>query len=303
MPTARSGILKVHFYAIAPEPIEPAFIHGHYPFDEVRTRIRSLDPASEEYRIGTDLLGSGVLCLFHEDGPVPLLGAYYKDMFTTPLTEYKGEIATLVLREGEGLVDASFAAFFPDDVVGIVRTSPKAPGHSRLADWLSSRGGTRMRLVPLRNPGAWKGVKGSRRFGALRIKVRPDLIPDIEPRSHDVAQALRQAASLTRATREVGIEISPGHADPGTWTSEIEDIIDQLGDLLPSFLVADLRLPAEDGQPAAKVSLRQGMIVVEVPTVLVNGPRLGPVDAAIAIHKGFERNQVAIRASVAEARR
>ena len=302
MAPPKARLIKVQFFGVQPSLDEPHFVAGAFPLETVKACVLALDPAADDYRIESDLFGSGVLCLWHEDGPVALLGAYYKDMFSMPLTEYKGEIARLLLREGEGLVDASFAAFLPHDVVGLVRTSPKAPGHARIAKWLSAKGGIEMWLVPLRDPGVVARIKGGVRFGSLRLKVRLDTIGDVEKRHADVAKALRDAATLTRATKEVGIEISPGHGDTGSWTPEVEDLLAQLGDLLPSFLVAELTLPSGGGRPSTTVNLRQGLTSVEVPAELNEAGRLGPLEAARAIHRAYLDNRKGIVASAKELR-
>ncbi|MGD9796164.1 MAG: hypothetical protein AB7V43_22085, partial [Acidimicrobiia bacterium] len=103
--------LTVYFYAIEPmaefgRGASPSFEAGSYPLENVLKRIRKLDPATDEYRLKDDLFGGETFCLLHEDGPEPIMGAYYRDNLSKPLTEYKGEISELLLRDGEAVVDA-----------------------------------------------------------------------------------------------------------------------------------------------------------------------------------------------------
>jgi hypothetical protein len=107
--------LTVYFYVLEPFP-ERTFEVRAYPLDRVAQTIRALDPAAPDYRIRDRLFGGELFCLFHDDGPEPILGAYYKDTLAKALTECKGIVKELELDDGEGLVDAAYAAFFPDDV-------------------------------------------------------------------------------------------------------------------------------------------------------------------------------------------
>src|SRR5262249_25332427 len=116
--------VRVAFYALEPAPPfgeQKSFPLGAYPLAEIVACVGEMDRASEDYRLPETMWGGETLCVFHEDGPQPLLGAYYRDNWAKALTEFKGEIEELPLRDGEALVDTSFAAFFPGDVVGIVR--------------------------------------------------------------------------------------------------------------------------------------------------------------------------------------
>ena len=126
MSTFRKTV-TVSFYVVEPAlGSEPTF-QGAFPHDEVLDRILELDLASGEFHLQDGLFANEMFCTVHE-GPVRLLGAYNKDLYATVATERKGEIRELSLSDGEGIVDATYVAFFPDSVAAMLRTSVRSPG-------------------------------------------------------------------------------------------------------------------------------------------------------------------------------
>src|SRR5665213_308308 len=130
--------VTVSFYIA--EPLDPPTWTVDFPADEVLATMRELDLASGEYHVKNGLFATELFCTVHE-GAHPLVGAYSKDMWNAVLTEFKGAIEEIEMRDGEGIIDGSFAAFFPHSVVGLVRSSVKAPGTAALANWLTLFGG------------------------------------------------------------------------------------------------------------------------------------------------------------------
>lgn len=233
-----SKSLTVYFYSI--EPVSRfggdglTFELGAYPLDTVLNTIRTLDPASEEYRIRDGLFAGETFCVLHENGPKPIMGAYYRDNLSKPLTEYKGEINELFLRDGEALVDAAYAAFFPGDVVGLVRTSSKAPGFAKIGSWLSVLGGYPCGLFALRDLNTLVQLDGHPTgFRSLILRIRRERIDAVGNYSTDVAGALRAAADLNELSSEVGIELRVNTQKEGDrWSSLVRQEIEEL---TPSF--------------------------------------------------------------------
>ena len=125
--------VSVDFYVVEPS-IEPSkSFAGDFPHKEVLDAIDELDMERDDYRIRHNLFGDETFCLVH-DGPLRLLGAYNKDMSTLVLTERKGELRALFLDEDEGIVDASYVAFFDRSVAALLRTSIRSPGSIRIAN-------------------------------------------------------------------------------------------------------------------------------------------------------------------------
>ena len=148
--------VTVSFYIA--EPTEPPTWVGDLPGDDVLAKIQTLDLASGEYHVKTGLFATELFCMVH-NGPLPLIGAYTKDMWNAVLTELKGVIEEVEMREGEGVVDGAYAAFFPNSVVGIVRSSVKAPGSAAIAQWLSLFGGHPLYLAALPKADALAGLQ------------------------------------------------------------------------------------------------------------------------------------------------
>lgn len=132
--------VTVNFYVVEPVWGPETTFQGTYPYCEVLDRVAALDLASGEFHIRDGLFANEMFCAVHE-GPERLLGAYNKDMYATVATERKGEIRELDLSDGEGIVDATYVAFFPNSVTAMLRTSVRSPGSARTANWLSRFGG------------------------------------------------------------------------------------------------------------------------------------------------------------------
>ncbi len=107
--------VTVSFYIA--EPVDPPTWSDNFPSDEVLSKIRGLDLASGDYHVKTGLFATELFCMVH-NVLLPLVGAYSKDMWNAVLTELKGVIEEVEMREGEGVVDGAYAAFFPNSVVG-----------------------------------------------------------------------------------------------------------------------------------------------------------------------------------------
>lgn len=288
----------MYFYAVEPlaGPEGRSFTRGAYPLSQVLDRLRRLDPAAEEYRIREDLFGGETLCLLHEDGPEPLLGVYYRDNLTRALTEYKGEVQELVLREGEAIVDAAYAAFFPGDVVGLVRTSSKSPGFARLGQWLSINGGFRCGLFALPDPDTLMQLdRQPDRLRRLNLRIRRNRIAAVDAHSQKVARALRAAADVASATTEVGIDLGVSNARERTdWSRHIRQEIEELLGILPDFEQASVQVSGRK----KPVNLKRANVTADVPVILHNTRKVGLPEAAEVLFEGYEQERASIEAAL-----
>jgi hypothetical protein len=296
--------VAVSFYALGPmHPAEGqlSFTAGSYPLDAVQERIRKLDPASEEYRIRENLWGGETLCLLHEDGPQAVLGAYYRDNLAKAFTEYKGEITELALREGEALVDAAFAAFFPNDVVGLVRTSSKSPGFAKIGQWLSCIGGYACGLMALPDPDTLAQLDRSpTTMLRLKLRARRDRLPLIEQHSPSVAKVLRAAAEMNSATDEVGAEWRLTHRkDQAMWSQLVRQQLQELLSVLPEFSEAKVHVSGQ----RRPINLTRGYVQQTVTVQLEGTKRVGPTEAAVALFEAYDKEQASITKAVGALRR
>lgn len=291
--------LTTYFYAIEPMPAFDGlrlFPQGAYPLEEVLEIIRGLDPAAAGYRIRDGLFGSETLCQLHEDGPQSILGAYTRDNLAKALTEYKGEITELFLRDGEALVDASYVTFFPSDVVGIVRTSHKSPGFAKIGQWLTVQGQYSCGLLSL--PDADTVAQLDEEPTKLRrftLRVRRAALPHVQATAPKVAEVLQAAARLNEASDQVGIEQRVSTAEhQAQWSLIIRSQIQELLGVLPECEEASVRISGRKHT----VNLKRGQVRRQVPVLLEDTKRVGPQEAAGALLEAYELEQSAIQRAV-----
>lgn len=286
--------LTVYFYTVEPFPGQGMrnFASGLYPLSEVLEVIRKSDPTSEACRITENLFGGETFCLLHEDGPQPILGAYYRDNLARPLTEYKGEINELMLREGEALVDAAYAAFFPGDVLGLVRTSSKAPGFAKIGQWLSIVAGIGCGLVALTDPDVLAQLdRAPTKLSGLLLKIRRNRIPAIASASPSVSRALRAAANINTHTDEVGLELGVrSQKERAMWARQTRQEIEELLSVLPDFDKATVRVTGRK----RPFNLLRATIHQAVQVPLIDSKRVGPADAASALFQAYDDERTSI---------
>lgn len=303
--TAHVKPLSVYFYALEPAQRrgggDPSFSVGHYPLNSVFDTIRRLDPAAEDYRIADGLFAGETFCVLHEDGERPVLGSYYRDNLSKPLTEYKGEISELFLREGEALVDSAYAAFFPGDVVGLVRTSSKAPGFAKLSQWLSVQGGHPCVLTALRDPSGLAQLDGHPRgIRRMYLRMRRNRIAAVDDYSTDVAGALRAAAEVNHSSGAVGVEFfSPkGKEEQGQWSEQMRQEVEHLIGVLPDFEAAKVKVAGL----RKDLNLLRANVQTQFEVTLYDTRRVGPHEAAEALFGAYAQEKGSIELAL-EARR
>lgn len=183
---------------------------GAFPAAEVLDTIEALDLASGEYHIPKGLWGQ-LFCKVWADGPQRLLGSYTKDIASAVEVEYKGTVEEIILREGEGVVQPAYVAFFPDSVVGILRCATSSPGAASVAHWMSEFGGYSCAFQALPNIDVLAQLDGPAEeklsvffSGPKRLLKR---ITDARP---DVGMAMQAAAAVSKST-QAGVWLSTEH--------------------------------------------------------------------------------------------
>jgi hypothetical protein len=289
--------LTVYFYAIEPFPLTDKrdFEAGSYPLESVLGSIRASDPATEEYRIRENLFGGETFCLVHDDGPEPILGAYYRDNLAAPLTEYKGEINELILRDGEALVDAAYMAFFPDDVVGLVRTSAKAPGFAKIGQWLSFMSDYGCGLVSLRDPNVLAQLdREPSKLRKLVLRIRRNRIAALAQYSPSIAGALRAAADVNSHSDEVGIELAVRtQQERAMWARSTRQEIEELLAVLPDFEKASVSVSGRQ----KPFNLLRASIQQPVSVLLAN-KRVTANEAAQVLFQAYDEERNSIRLAI-----
>jgi hypothetical protein len=292
--------LTVYFNSLEPvrffEGPSKDFLAGEFPLEEVLETIRKADPAAEEYRIKEDLFGGETLCLVHDDGPAPVLGAYYRDNLSKPLAEYKGEITEVELRDGEALVDAAYAAFFPGDVVGLVRTSSKAPGFAKIGTWLRLISGYGLALFALEDSNTLAQLDAApTKLRGLSLRIPSNRIRALRGFSPNVAAALRAAGNVAGHTDEVGIELRSTHPKQRPeFARQLRAEIEELMAVLPDFLEAQVTVAGLD----KPVNLLRGSIKHQVKVPIIDSKRVGPNEAAVAMFDAYSQEAAAIELAV-----
>lgn len=293
------------FYAIEPMHAfdgQREFASGAFPQDEVFKTIRRRDPAEPAYRITDDLFGGETLCLLHENGPKPILGAYYRDNLGKLLTEYKGEIVQAMLREGEAPVDAGYLAFFPNDTVGLVRTSSKSPGFATIGRWLTFIGGYSCGLIALPDADTLARLQanptGLRR---LLVRARRGALPFIEGHSPSVAKALRAAGEMNSQAEQSAIEVRASNSggDDAGFSLEALDRVSELMGALEAIEEVKVRL-SDRRQP---INLKRAYVKGQVSVQLEAKRRVGLAEAADVLFGAYDQEQVSIEAAVPALRR
>ena len=292
MSTFRKTV-TVSFYVVEPSLGPQATFQGVFPHDEVLDRIVELDLASGEFHVQDGLFHNEMFCTVH-DGPVRLLGAYNKDLYATVATERKGEIREISLSDGEGIVDATYVAFFPDSVAAMLRTSVRSPGTARTANWLSLFGGHSCHFAAMaqidamsrldRDPSDVRSVF----FRAVRQKL-----PVIRGGSMKVAEALEAASHVSSSTR-IGLTLGVAkQSEKATWWNGMRSILADMVEVLPEFETA--RVEIKGGK---NVNLLDAYITARVDSEIDATRRIRPVDAAQAMTDAYVQVRSTLQASL-----
>ena len=292
--------VNVAFYTVEPAPAFDAssatFAAGLFPWDDLWDTIRLKDAAAEEYRLKDHLWGGETLCLLHDNGPEPILGAYYKDNFGRLLTEYKGEVTEAMLREGEGPVMSAYMARFPKDVVGFVRTSPKAPGFASVGRWISVVGGIACALTSLPDASTLQQLKAEptklHRFTLGAVKRA---IPAIKASSPSVAKALEGALAINPRSDYAGLDVRSARGpDLANFSAQVLQEMQEVMAALPDLEEAKVYVSGR----RRPINLKRSQIVAPVPVVLQDTTRVGLKEAVEALFTAYDQEQTSIEAAV-----
>lgn len=286
--------VTVNFFVVEPSAGDTPTFTLDFPADEVFDAIRLLDLASGEYHVKDGLFANEVFCLVHE-GPIPVLGAYNKDMYATVMTERKGELREVELDEGEGLVDASYAVFFPGSVVAIVRTSVRSPGSARIASWLSLFGGHPCYFSSLPTADTLARLaEDPYDVKSVVLSAKRSRLPVIRSAERHVAEALDAAARISNSTKPaLHLKVEKRSEKPQWWDG-IKTVIGDLVEVLPEFDTA--RVEVRNGR---NINLLDAYVGTRVEVELDGSRRIRPVDAARALVTAYEQEGPAITAALA----
>jgi hypothetical protein len=293
-PTHRARELTVTFHVLEPMTPERSFASGHLPVREVLNTIKELDRSSDSYRIRNGISANETFCHIHDDGPLTLIGTYNKDLVSRLLLEYQGDLEEIRLRDGEGPVDALYTMLFPGDVVGVLRTSTKAPGPAGFANWMSIQGQHPFYLSALPDPGALDHLR--QRQGLIRrveVGVNRHLLRRLNPAVNPlgVAAALRALADGCDATSS--IELTLRNSDRkirSQLDAGVEDLVFQFADVVPDFNRLKVFFTGE----RRPLDLRRSYVSTPMSVRLTQSKRVGPHEAGEALIEAYDREQSAI---------
>lgn len=295
----RTRQVRVAFYAVQPLPGvdgHPTFELTNYPREATFEYIRSLDPVDETYRIKEDLFGGEFLCLLHDNGPETIVGAYYRDNLGRLLTEYKGEISEVMLRDGEAPVDASYLAFFPSDIVGLLRTSSKSPRNARVAQWLSYVAGCPCALVPLRDPDALAQLTehplGLRR---LIVGASTSAMPELESHPASVAKTLRDLASLHPSSGMVRFEMRAERSHQEDFSRLVLQDVHDLVEVIPFLDEVKVKVTGR----SQLIDLKRLHVTAQIDAALVNTSRVGLREAPDLLFEAYAQQQTSVEQAAA----
>ena len=284
--------VTVSFYAVEPLLGSESSFVGPFPHEQVLDRVAKLDLASGEYHVSDGLFHNQTFCTVH-DGPVRLLGAYNKDLYAAVATERKGEISEIYLRDGEGIVDATYVAFFPDSVVAMLRTSVRSPGAARTANWLSIFGGFHCYFAPLEADAMGRLNRDPSGIRSVFLRAKRERLPAIASRSKEVAEALEAASRVSTSTR-VGLTLGVARkSEKLNWWEEMKAVLADMVEVLPEFDTA--RVEISRGR---NVNLLDAYLTARVDSEIDGTRRIRPVDAAQALIDAYEQERDALQASL-----
>lgn len=250
--------------------------------DEVFKAIKVLDYASGKYYMPARLLGNEVFCQV-EDGPLPILVGYTRDTLTDRLSERKGEVRRHELEEDAAWVDPAYSAFFPNDVVGIVRNTLNCPGSATIAHWLSEYGPHSFYLKGLQKADVFADLNrpADEMYGLL-LRIQRSLISLIVPARPDVASAFEHAAKVGGGSSGLFIGMQAGRStqERATWWPPIKTVISDLAEanLLVDFDSAKVKV--RGGSP---VNLKDAYLTARVPISRNAKKKFGLAEAADAL--------------------
>ena len=149
------------------------------------------------------------LCAFFDPPDARDALIFCRSRYSEPLQlERQGEITSLELEQGQGVLDGSHVVFFPDNVVGI-EYNRYAPSATKLGWYLTAKSENFLRPVELHhlmrtNPA--DRLAGLRDLQEIEIEVRSPfvaIVQDEAPSLGKVLDGVREAAGGGRTVRAV----------------------------------------------------------------------------------------------------
>lgn len=288
--------VQVYFYSVEPlRGSSQTFADGNFPAAAVLDAVSDLDLSTGDYHVAETLTGTSTVCRV-VDGPVRVLVAYKKDPYSTFETERKGEFLEYELDDGEGILEPTFAVFFPNDVVALFRGSIGSPGASKIAHWLSLFSGCSMYFAPLPRSEIASRLNGpAGDYYALELATRRSRIQRIRGANKRVADALDAAARVGTSSK-VGLKLGvETFKERPAWWGDIKPVIDDLAEVIPEFDRAVVKMSND-----RDLDLRQAYVSTRATVEIDSRRRPRPSDAARALTQAYAEEEAAVLAAVAQ---
>lgn len=277
--------VTVTFYVVEPLEEQSPSWEGEFPEKAVLDTARGLDLASGNYHVKTGLFNSEMFCAVY-DGPPRLLGGYTKDLLASLQTEFKGSIEQILLREGEGVVDAAYAHFFPNNVLGLLRTSVKSPGSASMANWISLFCGYPCVFSALPTADALSRLeRPASEILGVTLRAKMKLLRWLRPVRADVASTFEAAGRVSGSSKAEVTFATATKKERDHWWPGMRAAISDLAaaQLLQDFDAASVRLTGKDS-----VNLRDAYVNRKLYVTLVGTKRVGPAEAAQALVEAYD---------------
>lgn len=293
---ATSGFVTVSFHVVEPDPGSTTWT-APFPKAEVFDAVKSLDFASGKYYMPSRLLGNEVFCQVVDDGPLTLVVGYTRDTWSDRLSERKGEVRRHELEADAAWVDPAYTALFPNDVMGIVRSSLNSPGSATIAHWLSQYGPHSFYLKGLQKADVFADLKRpADEIYGLHLRIHRSLIGLIRGSRPDVASAFEQAGKVGAGSSTLSLGLQAGvRAERAAWWPPMKAVINDLAEanLLVDFEAA--RVKVSGGPP---VNLKDAYLTARVPISRYAKKKFSAAEAADALATAYHSSEAAVLAAV-----
>jgi hypothetical protein len=291
---ANPAFVRVSFHVIDVDTARSSW-KPPFPSEDVLAAVRGFEFATGDFYMPSRL-GNQVFCQV-QDGPFPVVVGYTRDVWTERLSERKGEVRVHELEEDAAWVDPTYMAFFPNDVVGLVRTSRNSPGSALIAHWLSSYGPHAFYLFPLPKPDVFADLnRPADEMYGFRARVKHWLLDPIRTVRADVADAFEAAGKVGDVkSSTLGLEWQANPTERAQWWPPMKVVINDLAEaqLLMEFETAQVQVTNH-----APVNLKDAYLTSKLQVSRQEKARFGLNEAATTLARGHREREPAIAAAV-----
>lgn len=289
------GFVTVTFHVVGPGPAETSW-SPPFPTKVLFDAVRELDFSTGNFYMPTRLMGNEMFCQVI-DGPLPLIAGYTRDTWSDRHSERKGEVRLHELEDDAAWVDPTYASFFPNDIVGIVRPTLNSPGSATMAHWLSQHGPHPFYLQGLQKADVFADLnRPADEMYGLHLRIHRALISLIRRARTDVATAFEHAARIGGGSATLSLGMQAGsRKERAAWWPPIRAVIKDLADnnLLVDFESAKVKVTG-----GLAVNLKDAYLTSRVPISRYDKKKFGPAQAADALGTAYHVSEPAILAAV-----